>query len=135
LSPDKADTSTATGTFDFDAHRDAASKVTSRPSCDVVAVQFDPMLMESPPERCEPPASKGKDDCLLDTLDDVVGGLRVDSLEPGIGICPAAVLGGESESKSFLFPARMTVKFGEARALASMRKVGRALNEADEAIS
>jgi hypothetical protein len=93
------------------------------------------MLIESPLERCEPPASKGKDDCLLDTLDEVVGGFRVDSLEPGIGICPATGLGGESESKSFLFPASMTVKFGEARALASMRKVGRALNEADEAMS
>ena len=135
FSPDSADTSTATGTFDFDAHCDAASMATSRPSCDVVAVQFDPILIDPSLERCEPPASKGKDDCLLDTLDGVVGGLWEESLEPGIGICPAAEPRGDSEPMSFLFPANITVKFGEASARASIRNVGRALNEAEEAMS
>jgi hypothetical protein len=135
FSPDRADTSTATGTFDLDAHRDAASLVTSRPSCETVAVQFEPRLIEPPRERCEPAASKGNDDCLLDTLDDVVAGLCDVSLEPGIGICPSDVVGGESESRSCLFPARMTVKLGEANARASMRNVGSALKEAEEAMS
>jgi hypothetical protein len=135
FSPDRADTSTVTGTFDFDAHLDAASFVTSRPSCAVVAVQFEPMLIEPSLERCEPPASKGKDDCLLDTLDDVVGGLCDVSLAPGMGICPADVPGGESKPRSVLFPANMTVKFGEANARASIRKVGRASKEAVEAMS
>lgn len=58
----------------------------------------------------------------------------------GVGIGSSNIDGSGSycaseSSKSFLFPARMTVSCGEARARASFRKVGRALKDAKEAMS
>src|SRR6266536_769668 len=76
FSPDRAETSTATGMFDFEAQRDASSADTSRPSVATVAVILEPKPAPVD-DRTEPlpPESKGKPDCLLETLDGVCGGL------------------------------------------------------------
>jgi hypothetical protein len=66
----------------------------------------------------EPFASHGRDDILLDVLDGVGGGRVLSSNSDWA-----------SDARSALFPARMTDKFGEARARASMRKVGREAKE------
>lgn len=65
--------------------------------------------------------SCGKPDCLLDTLEGVCEGS--DKL-------PISCRDWDAEAKSFLFPANITVKFGDASALASIKKVGSASNEA-----
>jgi hypothetical protein len=70
-------------------------------------------------ERIEPFISHGMDDCLLEVLDGVGGGRELSSKSDWA-----------SEVRSALFPARMTDRFGEARARASMRKVGREAKEA-----
>jgi hypothetical protein len=61
--------------------------------------------------------SKGIEDCLLDVVLDGVGGGRISS-------------GKSVSARSALFPASRTVRFGDARARASIRKVGRAAKEA-----
>lgn len=68
---------------------------------------LEPSLAPGPTESSE------KVDCLLDAL-----------------LAGAEALGRSSDVKSNLLPARRSVRFGEARARASLRKVGRALNEA-----
>lgn len=72
--------------------------------------------------------SVGKRDCRLDLLE------RLERLGVGSSgtCCPS---GPASEARSDLLPARTTVRLGEARARASLRKVGRALKESWEARS
>lgn len=67
-------------------------------------------------EATDPPPLKGKDELLLLTLEGVAGGIKASIREP----FPLA--------RSALFPTRRTVRFGEARALASLRNAGRFLN-------
>lgn len=69
-------------------------------------------------ERTEPNA---KADCLLEVLDGVGGGRVASSV-----VSPWSEM---SEVRSILFPASNTVRLGDARARASMRKVGRDANE------
>lgn len=120
FSPDNADTSTDTGIADRDAHLEAISGVTSLPSA-FVAVSLEPGRLSSPRDLTELPASKGSEDCLLDILDGVrfVSGVVVELVS----------------ARSTLFPATMTVKFGEPSALASMRNVGSALKDVKDATS
>ena len=59
---------------------------------------------------------------MLERLDGVAGGT-------------APFAGGDPEDKSALLPASRRVRFGEAKALASLRKVARALNELRDAMS
>jgi hypothetical protein len=74
-------------------------------------------------ELTEPPASNGNPELLLLTLDGVGGGR-----ETSINDCvPFA--------KSALLPTRRTVRFGDARARASFRKVGKDFRLAWEVIS
>jgi hypothetical protein len=115
-SPENADTSTTTGMLDFEAHLDATSADTSRPSGDVVAVHLVPERSEPALERTEAsaPTSDGSRDCLLDTLD--AAGVCGSGTAPDLVACPVA--------RSALFPARIMVKFGLANALASIRNVG-----------
>jgi hypothetical protein len=69
-------------------------------------------------EATELPPLKGKDEPLLLTLDGVVGGMEASIKEP----LPLA--------RSALLPTRRTVRFGEARARASLRNPERFLNVA-----
>ena len=71
-------------------------------------------------ERIELVPSKGSDDCLLEVLEGVGGGRVASSGKSEVA----------ASAKSALFPASRTVKLGEASARASMRKVGRAANDA-----
>lgn len=119
LSPERAETSTETGTEASEAQREATSEVTSRPSGATVTV----FCVPNPPldEFNEPQAA------LLLTLEGVgIGSSKID----GSGSYWAS-----ESSRSVLFPARITVSCGEAKARASLRKVGRALKDANEAIS
>lgn len=117
-SPVRAEISTATGIFDFAAQWDVSSELTSLPSEARVAVNLVPVPIRLV-ERIDPFTSQGIDDCLLDVLDGVGGGRELSSKSDWA-----------SEVRSALFPARMTDRFGEARARASMRKVGREAKEA-----
>ena len=65
-----------------------------------------------------PLMGSGNGDCLLDTL-----------------LSDVDMVGKDAEVRSNLLPARRSVRFGEASARASLRKVGRALNEACDATS
>lgn len=132
LSPERAETSTATGMFDLDAHRDASSGETSRPSGATVAVILVPALGLLIDRNDPPPESNGNGDCLLDVLEGVPGGSCV-SLLPQEWMSPFE--DPSSESRSVLFPASNTVKFGDARARASIRNVGKAVNEGWEPTS
>lgn len=116
-SPVRAEISTATGIFDLAAQWDVSSELTSLPSDARVAVNLVPVPIRLV-ERIDPFTSHGIDDCLLEVLDGVGGGRESSKSD------------WASEVKSALFPARMTDKFGEARARASMRKVGREAKEA-----
>lgn len=100
--------------------------MTSRPSAEWVAVCFEP----NPYPRDEwlesnlrpgprPPESLGSADCLLDVLDGVAEGRS--------GTCPFARV---SDERSDLLPARRSVRLGDAKARASLRKVGSASKEA-----
>jgi hypothetical protein len=74
-------------------------------------------------ELTEPPPLKGKDELLLLTLDGAVGGMDV-SIR---GLLPFA--------RSALLPTSRTVRFGDARARASLRKAGRLVKVGCEVIS
>ena len=115
-SPENADTSTTTGKLDLEAHLDATSADTSRPSGDVVAVHLVPERSEPALDRTEAsaPTSEGSRDCLLDTLE--AAGVCGSGTAPGLVACPVA--------RSALFPASTMVKFGLANALASIKNVG-----------
>ncbi len=65
------------------------------------------------------PYPSGNAECLLDTLDWVGTKLLEGRCSVGTG----------SANRSNLLPARRSVRFGEASARASLRKLGRALNE------
>lgn len=120
-SPVNAETSTDTGILDLAAQRDVSSRLTSRPSGANVAVNLvpAPRLLA---DRTEPaPNSSGNEDCLLDALDGVGGARELSSMN--------AACDDVSDAISDLFPASMTVRFGDARALASIRNVGRAVKE------
>lgn len=117
FSPDSAETSTTAGIADLEAQREATSGVTSLPAVYLVTVNLEP----GKTDRAELKLSMGNDDCLLDMLD------SVDVADSGSGDLASA--------KSTLLPASMTARFGEASALASMRNVGKALNDAIEATS
>ena len=77
LSPERADTSTETGIWEAEAQREACSLGTWRPSGEVLAVCLVGRVEEGvrrelvvlPP----PPASEGKKDCRLETLEGVSG--------------------------------------------------------------
>jgi len=107
FSPDRAETSTETGMLAEDAHRDASSAETSRPSGATVALSCAPR----PKPVVDVTEPYGMDELL--TLDEVVGGKELSIKEPLLF------------AKSALFPTRRTVRFGEARARASFMKVGR----------
>lgn len=119
--PDKAETSTATGIFDFVAQSNASLALTSRSRGAIVAVILVPMLGPVVERTEPPPESHGKDDCLLEVLKGVRGGLWILSRE-----LPSRT---GSSIKSVLFPAKITVRLGDAKARASMRNVGRAVKE------
>jgi hypothetical protein len=122
LSPERAETSTETGMFDEDAHFEASSVLTSLPSGAIVALSCDPRPMPLF-ELTELPASKGKAELLLLTLDDVAGGMD------------ASIKDGVPFARSCLLPTNRSVKFGDARARASFRKVGREVKVECEVIS
>lgn len=126
FSPDNADTSTATGILDLEAHLEASSSETSRPSGEMVAVILVP-APGLPIERRDPLESNGNGVCLLEVLDGVAGGRR--------GSSQYSSMDAESEARSHLFPASNTVRLGEASARASIRKVGRALKDECDATS
>jgi hypothetical protein len=60
----------------------------------------------------EPPAAKGKDELLLLTLLGVAGGKEEEATSIRVPL----------SARSTLLPARRSVRFGEARARASLRK-------------
>lgn len=96
--------------FAEDAHFDASSAETSRPSGAIVALSCEPSPIPVVDELTEPPELKGKEALL--TLEGVAGGKEASTRE-------------FSFARSALFPTRRTVRFGEARARASLMKVGR----------
>lgn len=118
LSPDNADTSTATGISDFDAHLDASSAATSRPSGATLAFSCAPM--PSVVLFTLPPASNEFGKTLLFELTElgVVGGTAESSSDR-----VSAPL-----ARSNLLPTRRTVRSGEARARASARNGGSCSN-------
>jgi hypothetical protein len=114
FSPERAETSTDTGTLADEAHLAASSAETSRPSGAIVALSCEPNPMAAVDvEATELPPLKGKEELLLLTLEGVVGGIEASIREP----LPLA--------RSALLPTRRVVRFGDARARASLRNAGR----------
>jgi hypothetical protein len=109
-----------------DAQFEASEDETSRPSGAIVARSCVPRprdvdagaLMEELVEGTEPaPGVKGKAELLLETLDGVAGGREEGPVSINVPL----------SAKSSLFPTRIHVRFGEARARASFMKEGRAV--------
>lgn len=125
-SPARAEISTEAGIFDLAAQREVSSGLTSRPRGADVAV----ILVPGPKwlkDRIEPlPDSSVKEGCLLQVLEGV-DGFNPSSL--------GSICGRKSAQRSVLFPASRTVRLGEARARASIKKVGRVSNDACDEIS
>jgi hypothetical protein len=114
FSPFSADTSTAIGMPWLEAHLEASSASTSRPSGATVTVFLpDDSLIEEDNDVCD---GVGKADMRLSKLDAVGVAVTVDALS-------------SSSAKSALLPANTTMRFGEANARASFKKVGSARNE------
>lgn len=111
FSPDRAETSTETGMLTVDAHFDASSLETSRPSGATVALSWEPkpILLA---DGTEPP--------------------RLEGVPPGREL---SINDPELFARSALFPTSKTVRFGEARARASFMKLGRPANVPWDVIS
>ena len=77
------------------------------------------------PRKVVPPESLEKAEVRLETLDWVGTNMSEGGRPLGMG----------SDRRSDLFPARRSVRLGEARARASLRNVGRASKESWEAMS
>ena len=121
FSPDNAETSTETGMLAVEAHFADSSAETSLPSGATVALSCEPSPIAAVEvEATELPPLKGRDEPLLLTLEGVVGGMEASIKEP----LPLA--------RSALLPTRSTVRFGDARARASLRNAGRFLKVAWE---
>jgi len=80
----------------------------------VVALSCDPKPREVDADVTDPPALKGNEEPLLLTLEGVFGGKDVET----------SIKGSFPFARSALLPTRRTVRFGDARARASFRKVG-----------
>ena len=132
LSPESAETSTDTGTLEDEAHRDASSVDTSLPSVDTVAEFLAPRPVPAV-EPTDPPEVKGN----CEVFEVLLLTLELDGVGGGIGasIRDALAEAVPSEERSTLFPTSKTDNCGEAKARASLRKVGRALKDKCEAIS